>query len=125
MATVDLVKNWLSTEGYKYDVDGDGDVHFKYEGINYYFTVDNNDQSFFRIIMPAIYKVEGNRARVLEAANTITRDIKVLKAFLVEDYLWLTVEMFLDASPEIEDFFPRCLSIMQRGREMIAKEIFD
>ena len=78
MATVDLVKNWLSTEGYRYDVDSDGDVHFKYEGINYYFTVDNNDQSFFRIIMPAIYKVEGNRARVLEAANTITRDIKVL-----------------------------------------------
>ena len=31
MATVDLVKNWLSTEGYRYDVDSDGDVHFKYE----------------------------------------------------------------------------------------------
>ena len=124
MATVDLVKNWLSTEGYKYDVDSDGDVHFKYEGVNLYFTVDDKDQSFFRIIMPAIYKVDGDRTRVLEAASTVSRDLKVLKAFLVDEYLWLTIEMFLDTSPEIEDFFPRCLSLMKAGREMIAKEIF-
>ena len=33
MAIVDLVKNWLSTEGYKYDVDNDGDIYFKYDGL--------------------------------------------------------------------------------------------
>ena len=125
MEIVDLVKNWLSTEGYKYDVDNDGDIHFKYEGLHIYFTVDQNDQSFFRLIMPGIYQVENNRVRVLEAACKVTRDLKVLKAFLVEDHLWLTIEMFLDTSPEVKDFFPRCLSLMKRGREMIAKEIFD
>lgn len=124
MATVDLVKNWLSTEGYKYDIDSDGDVHFKYEGVHLYFTVDSNDQSFFRIIMPSIYQVDGNRTKVLEAANSVTRDLKVLKAFLVDDRLWLTIEMFLDASPELEDFFPRCLSLLKQGREMIAQQIF-
>lgn len=124
MATVDLVKNWLSTEGYRYDVDSDGDVHFKFEGVNLYFTVDQRDQAFFRLIMPAIYKVDGDRVRVLEAASTVSCNLKVLKAFLVEDHLWLAIEMFLDTSPEIEDFFPRCLSLMKTGREMIAKEIF-
>lgn len=123
MATIDLVKNWLSAEGYRYDIDSDGDVHFKYESVNLFFTVDKNDPLFFRIIMPAIYQVDGNRTRVLEAANTVTRDIKVLKAFIVDDYLWLTIEMFLDTSPELEDFFPRCLSILKAGRERIAKEI--
>ena len=74
MRTEELVKEYLSSEGYRYDIDGDGDIHFKYEGIDLFFTVDKNDQSFFRLIMPSIYTLEGNRTKVLEAINTVTRD---------------------------------------------------
>ncbi len=124
MRTEELVKEYLSSEGYRYDIDGDGDIHFKYEGIDLFFTVDKNDQSFFRLIMPSIYTLEGNRTKVLEAINTVTRDLKVIKAFLVEDHLWLAVEMFIDSSPELEDFFPRCMGLLKAGREKIAAEIF-
>ena len=89
MRTDELVKQFLSNEGYKFDVDSDGDIHFKYEGINLYFTVDNNDQKYFRLIMPNIYQLEGNRTKVLEAINTVARDLKVIKAYLIEDRLWL------------------------------------
>ena len=34
MSTEDLVKEYLSTEGYRFDVDGDGDIHFKLWNIN-------------------------------------------------------------------------------------------
>lgn len=74
--------------------------------------------------MPSIYTLEGNRTKVLEAINTVTRDLKVIKAFLVEDHLWLAVEMFIDSSPELEDFFPRCMGLLKAGREKIAAEIF-
>lgn len=124
MRTEELVKEYLSSEGYRYNIDGDGDIHFKYEGIDLFFTVDKNDQSFFRLIMPSIYTLEGNRTKVLEAINTVTRDLKVIKAFLVEDHLWLAVEMFIDSSPELEDFFPRCMGLLKAGREKIAAEIF-
>lgn len=124
MTTEELVKQYLSSEGYKYEVDGDGDIRFKYEGTNLFFTVDKNDQYFFRLIMPGIYQLENNKAKVLEAINTVTRDIKVLKAFLVEDHLWLAVEIFIDSTPELEDFFPRCMGILKTGRERIAQEIF-
>lgn len=124
MRTEELVKEYLSSEGYRYDIDGDGDIHFKYEGIDLFFTVDKNDQFFFRLIMPSIYTLEGNRTKVLEAINTVTRDLKVIKAFLVEDHLWLAVEMFIDSSPELEDFFPRCMGLLKAGREKIAAEIF-
>lgn len=120
----DLVKEFLASEGYRYQEDSDGDIHVKYEGTNLFFTVDSGDESFFRIIMPNIYQVENNREKVLEAVNTVTRDIKVLKAFLVEDRLWLSIEMFLDASPEIEDFCLRCMAILKEGRNRIAQEIF-
>lgn len=124
MSTEDLVKEYLSTEGYRFDVDGDGDIHFKFEGINLFFTVDKNDQHFFRLIMPNIYTLENNRVKVLEAVNTVTRDMKVLKAFLVDDRLWLSVEIFIDSTPELEDFFPRCMGLLKAGREKIAAEIF-
>ncbi len=124
MKTEELVKEYLASEGYRYDIDSDGDIHFKYEGINLYFTVNKDDQSFFRLIMPSIYKLEGNRTKVLEAISTVNRDFKVLKAFLVEDYLWLSVELFIDSSPELGDFFPRCMGLFKAGREKIAAEIF-
>ena len=124
MRTDELVKQFLSNEGYKFDIDGDGDIHFRFEGINLYFTVDNNDQRYFRLIMPNIYQLEGNRTRVLEAINTVARDLKVIKAYLIEDRLWLAVELFIDSTPELEDFFPRCLGLLKAGREKIAGEIF-
>lgn len=124
MKTEDLVKQYLSSEGYRYDVDSDGDIHFKYEGVNLFFTIDAEDQSFFRLIMPNIYEVEGNRTKVLEAINTVCSSMKVLKAFLVNEHLWLAVELFIDSSPELDDFFPRCMNLMKHGREVIAREIF-
>lgn len=124
MKTEELVKQYLSSEGFRYDVDEDGDIHFKFEGLNLFFTADTDDQSFFRLIMPNIYELEGNRRKVLEAINATNRDLKVLKAFLVEDHLWLAVEMFIDSSPDLEDFFSRCMGLLKAGREKIASEIF-
>ena len=84
---IDLVKEWLSSEGYRYDVDNDGDIHFKFEGKNMYFIADEDDEMYFRLLMPNVYDVENNRVKVLEACNTITSEYKVVKAFLVKDSL--------------------------------------
>lgn len=124
MKTIDLVKQYLEQEGYRYDIDDDGDIHFKYQGVNLFYTDGGQDSLFFRIIMPNLYEVENNRLKVLEACNTITRDVKVLKAFIVNDALWLSIEMFIDSTPEFNDFFPRCLDILYEGRRRIASEIF-
>ena len=62
--------------------------------------------------------------KVLEAANMITRDMKVVKAFLVEDHLWLSIELFIDSTPEFGDFFVRCIEILVAARHKIAQEIF-
>ena len=125
MRPMDLVKEYLASEGYRYDIDSDGDLHFKIESLNLYCTNNGNDEQFFRIIMPGLYEVENNREKVLEACNKISRDYKVLKAFLVEDRLWLTVEMFVDSSPEVGDFIQRIFSILINAYKDIAKEILE
>lgn len=124
MGISELVRDYLSSEGFRHDVDSDGDIHFKFEGMSMFFTQDKNDPQFFRIIVPNLYELENNRVKVLEAINAVARDTKVLKAFLVEDKLWLSVELFLDSTPELEDFFPRCMGLLKEGRTRIAQEIF-
>lgn len=122
MRACDLVENWLKEQGFRTERDADNDVRFSYQGVHM-FCCDNSDESYLRIIMPDIYDVDGDRERVLEAINTISRDIKAIKAFLVKNSLWLSIEMFIDSTPDVEDFIKRCLDIMITGRNRIAKEI--
>jgi len=123
MVASDLVKEWLSSEGYKATIDGDGDVKFKYQGLPMWATTDENDKLFLRIIMPGIYQVSDDRGKVLEIMNQINMDLKIIKCFVVEDKVWLSVEMFVDSSPEIEDFFERCLDILVAAFEKFRQEI--
>ena len=123
MNASDLVENWLKEQGFKNGRDNDGDLHFKYQGVNLYCENDDDDEQFLRIFMPGIYQIDGDRMKVLEAINTICRNIKAIKAFLVEDHLWLAIEMFIDSTPDIDDFIERCLDILMAGRQHIAQEI--
>ncbi len=123
MYACDLVENWLKNQGFRCERDSDGDVRFRYEGVGM-FCCKDKDEKFLRIIMPGIYDVDNDRVKVLEAINTICRDIKAIKAFLVQDSLWLSIEMFVDSTPDVEDFIERCLDIMIAARKKIAEEIF-
>ena len=123
MNASDLVENWLKEQGFKNERDNDGFLHFKYQGANLYCYNDDNDKQFLRIVMPGIYQIDGDRMKVLEAISTICRNIKAIKAFLVEDHLWLAIEMFIDSTPDIDDFIERCLDILMAGRQHIAQEI--
>lgn len=123
MYACDLVENWLKDQGFRSDRDENGNLHFRYEGVSMVCRKDP-DERYLQILIPGIYQLEDNREKVLEAISTICRDIKMIKAFLVEDYLWLSVEMYIDSTPDIDDFIERCLDIMITGRKRIAEEIF-
>lgn len=123
MNASDLVENWLKEQGFRSEKDEDGDLRFRYEGVGLFCCKDDDDDRFLRIIMPNIYDVDGDREKVLEAINTICRDIKAIKAFLLNDKLWLSLEMFIDTTPDIDDFIGRCLDILVAGRRRIAQEI--
>lgn len=125
MNASDLLENWLKNQGFKSERDSDGDLLFRYEGLHMLCSKDDNDKQFLRLFMPGIYTVDGDRSKVLEAINTISRDIKAVKAFLVEDKLWVSLEMFIDSTPDIDDFIERCLDIMIAAFKQIGGEILN
>ena len=86
-------------------------------------TVDKDDPLFLKVVMPTIYEVEGNREKVLEAINTVNARIKVVKAILIGNNVHLFIEMFVDTTPEIDDFFERCCDILIASRRVFMDEL--
>ena len=68
--------------------------------------------------MPGIHDVQpGEKMKVLEIANAITRDIKCIKCYVQDGgSVWLSTEIFIDSTPEVDDFMERLLMILHEGR---------
>ena len=81
---------------------------------------NENDRQYFNIIMPGIFDFadhpEIQRLTVLEAMNKINAQYKVVKCVCDEEDVWLTTEIFIDSTPDIEDFFERLLNILHQSR---------
>ncbi len=120
MTTAELAQNWLRNQGFRCNLDEEGDAIFKYEGANMFVSVDKDDPLFLKIVMPTIYEVTDDYAKVLEAVNTVTSKVKVLKAMLIGGRVHLSIEMFVDTTPEVDDFFERCCDILIAGRKIFA-----
>ena len=113
MNAIESIKAWLANEGYKATPDDEGGVIFKYQGFTMWAMHDERDPLFLRIVMPNIYEVGENRLQVFEALNIVNDNIKSVKGFISgNNQVWLAIEMYLDTSPEVEDFMERCLEIL-------------
>lgn len=116
---MEIYKNWLSENGVKYE-EKDYGLTFKYQGG--YFIIGNNekDEQYFNIVMPGIFDFadhpEVDRVKVLEALNKINADYKVVKAVCDDEDCWLTTEIFIDSTPDVEDYIERLLNILHQSR---------
>ena len=116
----ELLLNFLEEEGYRPKVDpADGEITFKCEGLTYSYFPDENDDQYFRLMLPAIYDVnEDNRYEVLEAINKVNFDIKVIKLYIVHDRsVWAALEILMDTTPEMSDIVPRAISLLRHSRQ--------
>lgn len=116
---MEIYKNWLTENSVKFE-EKDYGLTFKYQGG--YFIIGNNtkDRQYFNIVMPGIYDFADNedvpRIKVLEALNRINAEYKVVKAVCDEEDCWLTTEIFIDSTPDVEDFMERLLNILHQAR---------
>lgn len=125
MNTTEMVLDFLRQQGFCPEVDEDnGNILFKYQMAGFLYMNNSDDQEFFQLIMPNICSVtEDNREMILEAANSINSGIKVVKACVFEDSVWLLFENFLDSSPDVSDILPRALNALQGARQEFYKQL--
>jgi len=112
-----MYMDYLEEEGYKPEIDSDGDVQFKSEGKTYFINVLEDDPMYFRVVLANIWPIESEeeRQQVLVAVDYSNAKAKVTKSYMVKDNVWVGIEIFL---PKPEDFtavFSRCMSALNNG----------
>jgi hypothetical protein len=109
--------DYLSQEGFRPEIDKEGDVCFNCEGRSYFVQVDEADASFFRICFPNFWTIENQeeRHRVLAACDFANRRSKAAKIFTVADDTWGAIEIFVETPGAFKGVFQRCMSALQNA----------
>ena len=120
-----LMIDFLAEEGFRPHETEFG-IAFKFEGFNFLYFKDSEDEQYFRLMMPAIFEVtEDNEDMILKAMNDVNGNIKVVKLYTMDMAdeegkkdvsVWVAFEILADTTPELADFVPRALSLLQGAR---------
>ena len=122
MSTVNMMMEYLQKEGFMPKRESFG-LAFRYQMKNYLFLDNDDDPSFFQLVMPGICDVnDDNRARVHLAMDAMNASVKVAKASIFNDEVWLYAELLIDSTPQLGDIVPRALGILQHAYKVFAEK---
>lgn len=123
MSTVNMMMEYLQNEGFMPKRESYG-ISFRYQMKNYIFIDNDDDPSFFQLVMPGIYDVnDNNRIQVYRAMDAMNSSVKVAKASIFNDDVWLYAELLIDSTPLLDDIVPRALGILQHGYKVFCENI--
>jgi hypothetical protein len=127
-----LMMEYLAEEGFRPHETPFG-IAFKIEGINYLFFKDEEDEQYFRLMMPAIFEVtEDNEETIMRVMNDVNGSIKVVKLYTMdledeegksETSVWIAFEILADTTPELKDIVPRAISLLQGARVAFLSQL--
>lgn len=120
----ELMLQYLKEEGFCPKED-EISIDFKCEGRNYAFFYDEDDDQYFRLMMPNIFEVtDENRDAVLYALNETNNALKVVKAYTpIPQAVWIGFEVLVDSTPVLADLVPRALSMLRAAQQKFYEEI--
>ena len=113
--------SYLETEGYdEVFIDADGDVQFEVDGYNYYVEVNEGDPEFARVVLFGFWSIDSmaEHMKALQACHDITKDYKVIKAYITDgDNVYIASEMFVSRPEDFRKHLPRSLSIISDAKD--------
>lgn len=120
-----LMMDYLAEEGFRPHETPFG-IAFKNEGFNFLYFKDEEDEQYFRLMMPAIFEVtEDNEETILRAMNEVNGSIKVVKLYTMDmededgkkdTSVWVAFEILADTTPELTDIVPRSIALLLGAR---------
>ncbi len=111
-----MMLEYLQKEGFMPEEESFG-LAFRYQMKNFLFINNDEDPSFFQLVMPGICDVnDENLENVYRTMDALNASVKVAKASIFDgDSVWLYCELLIDSTPNIDDIVPRALGILQHA----------
>lgn len=115
-----LYTEYLSNEGYKPEVDGDGDVRFKKEGAKFVILIDERDPEFFALALPNIWDFDSDAKKALsiDACNRVNAEVKSAKLFTVKNNVWVSSELMFGEPAQFKAVFERITAAALHARQV-------
>ena len=116
-----LAYNYLQNEGYKPYIDEDNDVVFKVQGYSFYVDNNRDDETYLRIVLPAIKELDDDddiaeTLAALASCNEITRTKKLVMAYMSDEgVVSLATETYIGDSPDISEFVDTSIDFLIRS----------
>ena len=100
--------------------------HFYYEGINFLYMYNEDDEDFLNISVPSIYDFEKyNKEKYEELKEKINSTLKYVKAYTIGKGLWLFYERELLGNEDLEEVIRHMIlhlaAALMFARESIEK----
>lgn len=120
----EMMMEYLREEGFC-PKENEYGLDFKCEGRSFVFFFEENDERFFRLMMPNIFDVtDENHDIVLKALNETNSSMKVIKAYTpIPQAVWLSFEVLVDSTPVLDDIVPRALDMLRAGQQVFYETI--
>ncbi|MBQ9466518.1 MAG: YbjN domain-containing protein [Muribaculaceae bacterium] len=112
-----LLIEFLAEEGYRHKETNFG-LEFKSNGLTILFINSSNDEQIFQLILPGIYEMnDENELAVLQAANKVSYEFKVVKAYVDNDNdVNVSFQILADSTPELNELMPRAIRMLEQAR---------
>lgn len=122
---VRLMLDWLTNEGYRPNLDKDGDLIFKRESKTYLVMFENADEQFMRLVFPNFWSIdsEAERMQIANACTVATGNTKVAKVFPVGDNVWASIELFCSGVGQFQSVFERSLAALGAAVDRFVREM--
>ena len=89
---------------------------FKYNNHFYIFSYDpQSDSNFIRLILPDIEPSDTIDESVRKTMIEVSTEYKVIKVVEVEEKVWLSAELFVFSTENIDVLFQRILDLMENA----------
>jgi len=124
---INKIQGVLTEEGFRPDIDEDGDLIFKYEGNVFFIELDEDDDSFVKLVLPNFWEIESEAEReaACKAALDATAQIKVAKVFPIENQMFSSAELFLPSEESLVPVLSRLLEVVNGAAGLFAETMRD
>lgn len=116
----DLIVKVLEGMGFKPYVDEDGDVEFRFQMKTIFALIGNESDNYLVLNMPQFYEIEdGEEAIALAACNKTTRELKLIKVFVDQNFKTISANsefLYVDEDSLVKniEYSLEILSIVRR-----------
>lgn len=121
----DVYMEVLREEGYLPKLDTDGDIRFKKEGTEFWLFINEDDETYFQLVLP-LFQVdeETEMGSTVAAASAVTGQIKAAKVLVTGSGLCVaTIEQFLTSPSDLSVLLERYLSVLFAARLELGSEL--